>query len=68
MAKELDRVEEHQRDPCADKCTAFSTVLDSSWNQLFIFDVVGLENVKPPMGSILFIHGMWSIPLPGGLS
>lgn len=54
MAKELDHVEEHQRDPCADKCTAFSTILDSSWNQLFIVDVAGLKNVKPPMGSYPF--------------
>lgn len=69
MAKELKYVAEHQRDPCSDECTAFSTILDSSWNQLSIFDVVGLNNVKPPTGSFPFYQQYvgYGMSLPGDI-
>lgn len=69
MATELKHVAEHQRDPCSDKCTAFGTILDSSWNQLSIFDVVGLTNVKPPTGSFPFYQQYvgYGMPLPGDI-
>lgn len=68
MAKELKYVAEHQRDPCSDECTAFSTILDSSWNQLSIFDVVGLDNIKPPTGSFPFQEYVgYGMSLPGDI-
>ena len=52
-----------------DKCTAFGTILDSSWNQLSIFDAVGHTSVKPPTGSFPFYQQYvgYVMPLPGDI-
>lgn len=63
--KELEWVEEYQRNLCADEYTAFRhTILDSLWHQLLNFDVVALNTINP-QGVLAFF---WQMVIMEGIS